>query len=232
MNLKQLIHTFSLTLILSQSALGASLINVDFGADVRFPSHNKTGFAATGITANDYWNFYSADNPDGSWKVNGNLANLKDAGGVITSAGLAVLNGDGAWSYGSSDPMLYNYIYGLSAETRITVMNLSAGTYNFYLYGPDSTFNLKVGSTDYGTKVCLDIPVVNPPSWTEGKQYVLFSNVNVGVSDTPVINLGLGAVGYNGVIGGMQIELVPEPSCILLAGFGGLFLAYRVRKLR
>src|SRR5436853_5858420 len=111
MKTKQLIQIL-ITTLLSQSAR-ADLLNVDFGADLRFPSHNKTGFAATGINANDYWNFYSSDNPDGSWKVNGSFPNLKYAGGLVSSAGLTVNNGDGAWSYGSSDAMQYNYIYSL-----------------------------------------------------------------------------------------------------------------------
>src|SRR5438128_722419 len=111
MKTTQLIQILTATL-LSHTAW-ADLLNVDFGANLRFPSHNKTGFAATGVTASDYWNFYTADNPDGSFKVNGSLLNLKYAGGLTSSAGLSVFNADGAWSYDSPDPMQYNYIYSL-----------------------------------------------------------------------------------------------------------------------
>src|SRR5437867_9816629 len=118
------------TAMLAQSAW-ADLWNVDFGGGEQ---SLKVGFAAAGISASDYWNFYTRDNPDGSWKVNGFLPNLKYAGGVTSGVGLTVNNGDGAWSYASSDPMLAGYIYSLSGgtlQTIVTVTNLPAGNYNF-----------------------------------------------------------------------------------------------------
>jgi hypothetical protein len=219
--------------MLAQSA-SAQLWNVDFGGDVREPKPNKVGFAATGITASDFWNFYSADNPDGSYKVNGSLSNLKTAGGATTGVGLTVNNGDGLWSYATSDPMLHSYIYSLSldssVQTSVSVMNLPAGTYNFYLYGGDSQFDLNVGGTDYGTKVSYDYPIIDPPPWVEGHQYVRFSNVTIGASQTALISLGPGQGYPKGIIGGMQIELVPEPSCAMLLFCWGIFVAYRARK--
>lgn len=217
-----------LALAVAQPAL-ADLINVDFGASQRFPSHNKTGFAATGIAATDYWNFYSSDNPDGSWKVNGWLPNLGYAGGQLSGVGLTVYNGDGAWAYTTSDPMLYNYIYSLSSsQTVLAITNLSAGKYNFYLYGANSSFNLKVGNADYGTKVAYDSPTIDPPPWVEGNQYVLFSNVQIGDSQTAaLISLGPSKYTPEGTIGGMQIELVPEPSFPALFCLGALSLGYR-----
>src|SRR5215471_4456098 len=193
------------TLLLAPSAW-ADLWNVDFGADVRGPGPVKVGFAATGITASDFWNFYSADNPDSSFKVNGFLTNLKNAAGATSGVGLTVNNGDGLWGYASSDLMAASYIYSLSpdgaVQTLVAVTNLPAGTYNFYLYGADSQFNLKVGATDYGTKVSLDSPIINPPPWIEGHQYVRFSNVLVGASQTALISLGAGQFYYQGIIGG------------------------------
>ena len=217
------------TLMLTRSAW-ADLFNVDFGAGTG-PSL-KVGFAATGITANDYWNYYTRDNPDGSWKVNGSLANLKDAGGQTSSVGLTINNGDGAWSYPTSDPMLAGYIYSLSGgtlQTIVTVTDLPAGNYNFYLYGADSHFNLKVGATDYGTKISYDNPLIDPPPWLEGQQYVRFSDVPVGTSQSVVITPGTGVDYYQGIIGGLQVELIPEPSGCLVLGLGGLLLGYRAR---
>src|SRR5438094_7645171 len=89
--------------VLAHSAW-ADLLNVDFGWGLG--QSEKVGFAATGISASDYWNYYTRDNPDSSWKVNGSLANLKYAGGQTSGVGITINNGDGAWSYGSSDPML------------------------------------------------------------------------------------------------------------------------------
>src|SRR6476620_5597636 len=91
------VQIFAATL-LAHSAW-ADLINIDFGADSRFPSHNKSGLAATGVSDNDYWNFYSSDAPDGSWKVNGSLPNLKYANGASSKVSLKVYNGEGAWAY-------------------------------------------------------------------------------------------------------------------------------------
>jgi hypothetical protein len=223
------------TLMLTQSAW-ADLWNVDFGADVRGggPPPMKIGFAATGISASDFWNFYTADNPDGSYKVNGFLSNLKKAGGVTTGVGITVNNGDGDFSYASTDPMLHEYIYSLSGgtlQTIVTVTNLPAGNYNFYLYGADSHFNLKVGGTDYGEKISYDNPLINPPPWVDGHQYVRYANVSVGASQSVEITPGTGTDYFQGIIGGMQIESVPEPSSAVLLCLGGLFLACRGRRI-
>src|SRR5947207_13180918 len=108
-------------LMLAQSAW-ADLLNVDFGGGTQTL---KVGFAATGISANDYWNFYTRDNPDGSWKVNGSLSNLKYAGGLTSDVGITVNNGDGAWGYASSDPMLASYIYSLSGGVLQTIVTVT-----------------------------------------------------------------------------------------------------------
>jgi len=229
MRLTQSVRILLPTLMLTQSAW-AELLNVDFGAGTG-PSQ-KVGFAATGTSANDYWNYYTRDNPNGSWKVNGFLANLKDAGGQTTSVGITINNGDGAWGYPSSDPMLAGYIYSLSGgilQTIVTVTNLPAGKYNFYLYGADSHFNLKVDATDYGTKTSYDNPLINPPPWLDGQQYARFSDVPVGASQSVVLTPGAGADYFQGIIGGMQIELVPEPSGCLMLGLGGWLLGRRAR---
>ena len=214
----------------------AGVINVDFGAG-QGPSA-KTGPAVTGIGPGDYWNYYTRDNPDNSWKVNGSLDDLKYAGGQPSPVDMTVNNGDGAWSYAASDPMLAQYIYSLSGgvlQTQVTLTNLPAGTYNFYLYGADSQFNLTVGATDYGTKISYDYPVIDPPPWVEGRQYVSFTNVPVAASQSALIALGPGQGYYQGIIGGMQIEMIPEPASgglllLLLLLPGGSFLLRRQRE--
>ena len=220
--------------LFSQSAR-ADLWNVDFGSPFRGggpPPPTKTGFAATGISVSDYWNFYGNDYPDGSYKADGSLSNLKNAGGVITGVGITVNNADGGWGYASSDPMLANYIYSLSdsLQTIVTVTNLPSGNYNFYLYGADSHFNLQVGSTDYGTKIAYDGPIIDPPPWIEGQQYVRYANVPVSGSVSVVLTPGAGTDYPKGIIGGMQIESVPEPGCVALLTIGGILLACRARK--
>src|SRR6266404_4891738 len=209
------------TFILAQSAW-ADLWNVDFGGGTQ---SLKVGFAATGLSASDYWNFYTPDDGGGGRKVNGFLSNLKYAGGLTSGVGITVNNGDGLYGYASTDPMLADYIYSLSAgvlQTIVTVTNLPAGNYNFYLYCADSHFDLKVGATDYGTKISYDNPLINPPPWIDGHQYVRFANVAVGASQSVELTPGTGTDYYQGIIAGMQIEAVPEPSCavLVLVGWG------------
>jgi len=194
--------------LLTQSAW-ADLINIDFGADSRFPSQNKSGLAATGVSANDYWNFYSSDNADASWKVNGSLPNLKYASGAISKVALKVYNGEGAWAYPNPDPMMQNYIYSLgsqSDQTTLRIIGLPTGTYKFFLYGPDTSFKLTVGRRDYGTKVVFDHPPSDNSSWEEGKQYALFTNVTVSGSESVNVHLGPGQRYPQGTVSGMQIE--------------------------
>src|SRR5215831_18537575 len=137
------IQIFAATLLVHSA--WADLINIDFGADARFPSQNKSGPAATGVSANDYWNFYSSDNADASWKVDGSLPNLKYAIGATSNVGLKVYHGEGAWAYPNPDAMMQNYIYSLgpqSVQTTLRLIGLPMGTYKFFLYGPDTSFNL------------------------------------------------------------------------------------------
>jgi hypothetical protein len=205
MTKQNLIKALSSTLLITQS-VQAGLINVDFGAGGGGQTAMEVGFAATGQTTNDYWNFYAGDNS----KVNGSLVNLTNAAGVTTAVGLTVSNGAGVWANGTTDPMFNWYIYPLNFPgiLTVTVTNLPAGSYNFYLYSFDSTFNLNVGGVNYGTQTNYDYPIVSPPPWVEGKHYVLFSNVVVGASQpASVVTVSPGSLNP-AVICGLQIESV------------------------
>src|SRR5689334_24415137 len=94
-------------ILLPASLQSQTLINVAMGQGT---NTSKTGFAATGQTASDFWNFYTRDDGHGGWLTFGSLANLKLANGTSTSAGLTVANAPGEWGNSSTDPMFSNYI--------------------------------------------------------------------------------------------------------------------------
>jgi hypothetical protein len=173
--------------LLAQDLSGAgapysTLIDINFGAH-QSPGLDakKVGLAATGLTTNDFWNFYSRDDGHGGWLVNGVLPDLKFADGSASSAGLIVSNAPGCWADGSSDAMYNTYVYPFDGgNTTVTVTNLPAAQYDFYVYGPNGNYQLTVGSTGYGARTTFDWPVTNPPAWQEGRQYTSYRGVSIG----------------------------------------------------
>jgi hypothetical protein len=187
--------------VLSNTA--AMLIDVDFGAGLT--KSPETGPAAVGLTANDFWNFYSRDDGNGGWLSFGVLTNLALVDGTATSVGLTVDNAPGAWGGGSSDPMYDSYIYPFSGNATITVTNLPAGLYDFYIYSADGNYQVTVDSVDYGVQTTYDLPVSNPPVWRQGMQYALFQGIAVTKAGQAVaLTVRPGTAGY-AIISGMQI---------------------------
>ncbi len=192
------------TLTVTQAA-PHTLINVDFGAGPASGGSPKAGVAAVGLGTNDFWNFYTRDDGFGGWRTFGVLSNLKFANGAVSTSGMTVLNAPGEWADGSSDPMYNSYIYPFDgSNVTVTVTNLAAGQYDFYVYGPDGNYQLGVGPTVYGVKTTLDQPLVNPPSWQEGRQYASYRGVSVGVGQGVILTVRPGMYGY-AIISGMQI---------------------------
>ncbi len=183
-----------------------ALINVDFGGGPTNATSPEVGPAAAGQATNDFWNFYTRDDGSGGYRYFGFLTNMKLATGSSSGAGLTITNAPGAYPNGSSDPMYNSYVYPFDGRNvSILVTNLPAGPYDFYVYGYDGNYQVQVGGTDYGTRMSLDAPLVNPPVWQEGRQYVAFRGVSVasGQAVTLIVRPGQ-AYGY-AVISGMQI---------------------------
>jgi hypothetical protein len=157
------------------------------------------------------WNFYTRDGAQGGWLTGGSVANLAEVSGADTGAGLTVTNAPGAWGNGSTDPMYATYLYPFDGgDIRLTVTNLSAGVYDFYLYGhgdadnQNSLFSLSVAGQNYGTLANTTSSNWNSAIWQEGVQYVRFSGVSVGAGQTVGISVAPGVGGY-AVLAGMQI---------------------------
>ena len=75
----------------------------------------KLGFAAVGVSQNDFWNTYV-------FKT-GTMSNLKFVDGTVSRAGLTVANEYGAANNTASDPMYASYIYSFEQFT-LMVTNL------------------------------------------------------------------------------------------------------------
>ncbi len=178
------------------------LINIDFGAG-NAPS-DKTGFAAIGETRSDFWNFVTRDGP-GGWLNFTSLTNLRSANGSLTSVGITVTNGPGAWGNGSTDPMYVAYIYPFDGGSMlVTITNLPTGRYDVLPYGSDGNYELSVGNVNYGVKPTRDWPLANPPAWTEGVQFARFTNVFVSSGVPLLLTVHPGQDAY-AVISGLQL---------------------------
>jgi hypothetical protein len=189
--------------------------------DVAFTTSSvtsKTGFAATGLRASDFWNtctfiYTSLDQGYGA------LPSLKFVDGSVTGAGLTVANAAGDYGNGASDPMYSTYLFQFPnfGNITVTVTNLITSTYNFYLYGhgnvnnQNSVFQLTVGSQSYGSEATINGSGWLSSIWQEGVQYVEFANVSVSNGQTVTITVEPGTAGY-AVLSGLQMGTLTLPS--------------------
>jgi hypothetical protein len=187
----------------AMTSSAGTLIDVAF-TDASVTS--KTGFAATGVTTNDFWNTYVLDS--------GALPNLKFVDGTGSGAGLTVANAGAANTNGASDPMYGSYLYPVSGgNIAISVTNLNPGAYDLYLYGhgiqsnQNSVFQLNVGSQSYGSEATINGSGWLSSIWQDGVQYVRFTNVSVSTGQTITVTVQPGA-SATGVISGIQIATV------------------------
>ncbi len=199
-------------LLLSSAIASAAetLIDVAFTGG---PVTGKTGFAATGATSNDFWNTCAV--PSGSAA----LSNLQFVDGASSGAGLTIAYVNGSATNGASDPMYGTYLY--NTNITVTLTNLSAGVYNFYIYGhgnqdgENGVYFLIAGTTAYGFESTTNGPGWLSPVWQEGVQYVEFTNVIVFAGRTVTI---VEPQGLLAVISGMQVSvvsLVPEAPSVV-----------------
>jgi hypothetical protein len=178
------------------------LVDLDFGMG---QTHSyKVGFAAIGQTTNDFWNYYTRDDGNGGYLTFGVLSNLALVDGTVTPVGMTIANAPGGWANGSTDPMYDIYLYPLSGgNVTVTLTNLPTGLYNVLPYSFSGNFEVTVGGVSYGIKQTSDNPVSNPSVWTAGKQYALYTNVQVSLGQPLVLTVR--PVGGYATISGMQI---------------------------
>jgi DNA-directed RNA polymerase subunit RPC12/RpoP len=184
------------------------LINVDFGGGGGRGNSLKTGFAAIGRSAGDFWNFYDRDASSAprDWRKSGTLTNLKLANGKQTRVGMSVSDAPGAYSKGSTDEMYKVFDYPLDGGNDIvTFKNLPAGRYDVLAYSPDGNFEVTVGGTSYGVKKTYDSPVSDIPIWKEGIQYARFRSVTVKAGQSLILTVRNGA-SNPALLSGVQIS--------------------------
>jgi uncharacterized repeat protein (TIGR02543 family) len=192
-----------------------SLLNVNFGGT------NKTGQAAFGLGASDYWNSYNQPA-----SPNGFLTNLLYASGSNSAVGMNVTNAPGYFSITSggatNDAMYRTYVYAFGANLTVVLTNLPPGTNDFYLYGhgdsdsQNGIFQVTSGTNTYGPSQTATNSSWNSINWLENAQYVVFRNVVVASNQAVRITVLQDSAGY-AIINGMQIlaPLPPAPPAIL-----------------
>lgn len=175
--------------------------------------------------------------------------------GQSTSPGFTTVAGGssyGAWTVtGNSVDFIGSYWNGPSATGGYSVdlngngqggikqtFDLSAGTYvlGFYLSGnPDGDPTLKSISVALSPTTSNDIS--NPYTFTAGSTHTLdyqyYSIFFTTIGGPETLSFASNDAGaYGGVIGGVSISAVPEPStwAMMVLGFAGIgFMAYRRR---
>ncbi len=211
----------------AMTSSAGTLIDVAFtGASVT----SKTGFAATGVTTNDFWNTCSPDVY--GLPICGSISPLLFVDGAASDAGLMLGHVDSRSSNGASDPMYGFYLWsspvelGSPGNIAVTLTDLSAGVYDFYLYGhgkqdnQNSLFQLTVGSLDYGTEATTNGSGWLSSVWQEGVQYVEFTDVFVLAGQTINITVEPNASLY-AVLSGLQMVTLILPTVPLILPTNG-----------
>src|SRR5438067_13481041 len=90
------------------------LIDINYTAHLNPTFSVKTGPAAIGVAADDYWNVYSRDVSSlTDWRAGGVVSGLKYTDGTATAGSVTVTNAAGAWLTLMDDPMMQSYLYPL-----------------------------------------------------------------------------------------------------------------------
>lgn len=192
------------------------LFNVDFGVGA---ASAKSGFAATGLATNDFWNLHAHYNPrftPGQPPVpNHTTEKLKLSDKSDSAVSIAVSNAPGVWGNASGDAMFDSFLFAQNGSNLVvTVRALEAGRYHFYLYGhaePDATaeqnsvFVLRSGTNALGPLTAAPAPGWKASlGWQEGRQFVVFRDVPVEKDQPIVIEVAPGPGGV-AVLNGLQI---------------------------
>lgn len=203
-------------LSLTAKAADPAYISLDFTAA---PTTSQTGPAAVGLSATDFWNTYERKFENGNFIGSGTVDDLKTVQGVATPIDLSVNNAPGAWGTGHPDIMMDGYLYPFDGgDITISLLDLPRGTYDLYLYGHgghlasptqwdayNSVFSVKNDGADEGTKSTTSSdPDWLTTNWQDGRQYVLFDQLNVAANGSLEITVKRGQ-GSEAYVNGLQL---------------------------
>lgn len=176
------------------------LVDLDFGpVGTASP---KSGIAGTGISPNDFWNYAGMDQGISDTDPY-TISNLKLSDGFTTDTSITIYAA-GSWgSFDSFDPMLGTFRWSEDeVDMVLTLNNLSAGTYDLYLYG----LNAPSGGNPSGSSFVVNgvEKDVTPTYYYnyyfyEGEQYVVYRDLQVSEGGSITINALAGTANVNGL---------------------------------
>ena len=228
-------------LFLVTTASNAAVINVDVqGLAGSTSAENYTGGSANGpIASGTTWNHFTAgDDP-----LSTPLTNLIDDSGAATTVAVSFGSGwSGSYADGFNNNLQGDRTYTLAAaQGMMTISGLiEGGQYNLAMITGvngsglfSTTFSIVGETPETATALTAAGGSGNGPlTFTEGTTHVLFENITAtdgSITFTTQSTLG-SSTNYAGVLAGLQIQAVPEPSSAALLGLGGLTLILRRRK--
>jgi hypothetical protein len=212
----------------------AAVVNVDiqgtqFG-NVAPGIADYTGGLANGPIASDNtWNYFNV----GTTVPNGQSLS---AGGLTFTFGTGW---QGSFADGAPNNLQGDRVFaptGVAATMTISGLDITK-SYNIALIGASlASVGFETDFTIGGTtKTATAAPISGTGNgaltFVEGDSHVLFSGISGGTgSITFSVTDSVDPNSANGVLSGLQIEEVPEPSTTALLGLGGLALIFRRRK--
>ena len=210
----------------------AAIINVDFVRNLT--SSNETGVGAlTSETGPMYWNALTG-NASGAPVT---ITNVSDSEGNATAVDVVYTktNRD-AWSANSvqsstltsGKSLMEAYLTTQGADDYVTIQGLVAGnSYDLYLFGHGDNEDQNTQFTVDGSTKGSTIDVTGLTELTENAHYVIFSGIAADVNGEILIQFSPCELNEWGSFNGMQIVEVPEPTSLVLLGFGSLILKRR-----
>lgn len=163
---------------------------------------SKVGPAAVGRSQTDFWNDVGSSTNEVKWS-DGN-------GSSITAS----ISGSSPWYTTSRDPMLHGFRFAQGTLTA-KVSNLPAGAYTLRVYAhgqapaDNAAIEVLVNGASKGIKSTSSSADWNGPEWTEGGEFVTFTDFPVLVGDEITISSRASNSGI-AMLNGLQLAYVPR----------------------
>lgn len=200
---------FIVTTSLVATIASAQSFNVDAGTSAGVPSSSYGAAAASPGP----WNAY----------LGGNLSNLVDVGGNVTSVSIAGTGGflssiNDPNTFGDDEALLDDFLF-IPVSEQYTISGLVPGTYDVYTYGwfdNPLTSDVSVNGSAFQT---LGGPW--PGGFLQGTTHAL-NNVSILSGQDIIITVNSAGGGLGPFNGFQVVQAVPAPSALLLLALPGL----------